>query len=61
MLVYNLACVVPLLMCVAVYRIDRDRFDGQREWIDGWMRQWGPRALRDGSIGFGCCFWVVPP
>ena len=46
LLVYNLAFVVPLLMFVAVHRVYLLRFDVLSEWIDGWMRQWGPRVLR---------------
>jgi len=54
LLVYNLAFVMPLLMFVAVHRVYRLRFDGLSEWIDGWMRQWGPRVLRYGSIAVWC-------
>jgi len=53
LLVYNLVFVVPLLMFVAVHRIYRDRFDVLSDRIDGWMRKWGPRVLRYGSIAFG--------
>ena len=53
LLVYNLVFVVPLLMFVAVHRVYRDRFDVLSDRIDGWMRKWGPRVLRFGSIAFG--------
>ena len=53
LLVYNLAFVLPLFMFVAVHRIYRDRFDVLSHRIDGWMRKWGPRVLRYGSIAFG--------
>jgi len=53
LLVYNLVFVVPLMMFVAVHRVYRDRFDVLSDRIDGWMRKWGPRVLRFGSIAFG--------
>jgi hypothetical protein len=53
LLVYNLVFVVPLLMFVAVHRAYRDHFDVVSDRIDCWMRNWGPRVLRFGSIAFG--------
>ena len=53
LLVYNLVFVVPLLMFVAVHRAYRDHFDVVSDRIDGWMRKWGPRVLRYGSLAFG--------
>ncbi|MFZ0409690.1 MAG: GAP family protein [Cyanobium sp.] len=53
LLVYNLVFVVPLLAFVAAHRVYRAHFDVLSDRIDGWMRQWGPRVLRYGSIAFG--------
>lgn len=58
LLVYNLAFVVPLLAFVAAHRVYRARFDVLSERIESWMRKWGPRVLRYGSIAFGVLLLV---